>query len=86
MPDPRSPEWGRAAAEEVIKIVNATEGRAFVLSTSIAGMNDLFERVASQIDYPCFVPGQRVQGRAAEEVSHDPECRAVCDVEFLAGR
>jgi ATP-dependent DNA helicase DinG len=57
MPDPRSPEWGRAAAAEVIKIVNATQGRAFVLSTSFAGMNDLFERVASQIDYPCFVQG-----------------------------
>ena len=57
MPDPRSPQWGRAAAEEVIKIVNATEGRAFVLSTSFAGMNELFERVASQIDYPCFVQG-----------------------------
>src|SRR5205807_1346897 len=36
MPDPRSPQWGHAAAEEVIKIVNATEGRAFVLSTSNA--------------------------------------------------
>src|SRR5205807_7109189 len=39
MPDPRSPQWGAAAAEQVIKIVNATEGRAFVLSTSNAGMN-----------------------------------------------
>lgn len=57
MPDPRSPQWGRAAAEEVIKIVNATQGRAFVLSTSFAGMNELFERVASQIDYPCLVQG-----------------------------
>jgi len=57
MPDPRSPEWGRSAADEVIKIVHATQGRAFVLSTSFAGMNDLFERVASQIDYPCFVQG-----------------------------
>nr|AIA13738.1 DEAD/DEAH box helicase [uncultured bacterium] len=52
MPDPRSPQWGRAAADEVIKIVNATEGRAFVLSTSNAGMNELYDRVASQIDYP----------------------------------
>ena len=57
MPDPRSPQWGAAAAAEVIKIVNATEGRAFVLSTSFAGMNELYERVASQIDYPCFLQG-----------------------------
>src|SRR5437899_2434027 len=57
MPDPRSPQWSAAAAAEVIKIVNATEGRAFVLSTSNAGMNELYERVASQIDFPCFVQG-----------------------------
>src|SRR2546428_4214120 len=31
MPDPRSPQWASAAAVEVVKIVNATEGRAFVL-------------------------------------------------------
>jgi ATP-dependent DNA helicase DinG len=62
MPDPRSPQWASAAAEEVIKIVNATEGRAFVLSTSLMGMNELFERVASQIDYPCFVQGSASKG------------------------
>ena len=57
MPDPRSPQWASAAAEEVIKIVNATEGRAFVLSTSLSGMNELYDRVAPEIDYPCFVQG-----------------------------
>src|SRR2546430_1193883 len=57
LPDPRSPQWARAAADEVIKIVNATEGRAFVLSTSFAGMNDLYKRVAPQLDYPSFLQG-----------------------------
>ncbi|HKC66368.1 MAG TPA: ATP-dependent DNA helicase, partial [Pyrinomonadaceae bacterium] len=37
MPDPRSPQFADAAAYEVINILNATEGRAFVLSTSFAG-------------------------------------------------
>ncbi len=62
MPDPRSPQWGAAAAAEVLKIVNATEGRAFVLCTSFAGMNEMFERVASQIDYPCLVQGSAAKG------------------------
>src|SRR4026209_271103 len=38
MPDPRSREWSKAAAAEVLRILNATNGRAFVLSTSVAGM------------------------------------------------
>jgi ATP-dependent DNA helicase DinG len=62
MPDPRSPQWARAAAEEVVKIVNATEGRAFVLSTSLSGMNDLYDRVAPELDYPCFVQGSASKG------------------------
>jgi ATP-dependent DNA helicase DinG len=43
MPDPRDRNWAPAAADEVIRILNATEGRAFVLSTSLAGMQYLFE-------------------------------------------
>jgi ATP-dependent DNA helicase DinG len=62
MPDPRSPQWASAAAEEVIKIVNATEGRAFVLSTSLLGMNELYDRVSPQLDYPCFVQGSASKG------------------------
>ncbi len=57
MPDPRSPQWAGAAAAEVVKIVKATEGRAFVLSTSLSGMNDLYDRVAPELDFPCFVQG-----------------------------
>ena len=55
MPDPRDREWGSAAAAEVARILNATEGRAFVLSTSLAGMQSLFENVWAEIDYPCLV-------------------------------
>jgi len=62
MPDPRSPNWPRAAADEVIKIVKATQGRAFILSTSLSGMNELYERVASQVEYPCFVQGSASKG------------------------
>ncbi|HYY59148.1 MAG TPA: ATP-dependent DNA helicase [Pyrinomonadaceae bacterium] len=57
MPDPRSPQWAQSAAAEVIKILNATEGRAFVLSTSFAGMRALYDVVAREVEYPCFLQG-----------------------------
>jgi ATP-dependent DNA helicase DinG len=57
LPDPRSPQFLDAAAAEVVQILNATDGRAFVLSTSFAGMNALYERVAREIDFPCFLQG-----------------------------
>jgi ATP-dependent DNA helicase DinG len=57
MPDPRSPDFLQAAAGEIIKLLNITNGRAFVLSTSAASMNALFDRVAPRVDFPCLVQG-----------------------------
>ncbi|MFY9619648.1 MAG: helicase C-terminal domain-containing protein [Pyrinomonadaceae bacterium] len=85
MPDPRSPQWGRAAADEVIKIVNATEGRAFVLSTSNAGMNELFDRVASQIDYPCFVQGSASKGALLKKFRETPHAVLFATASFWQG-
>jgi len=85
MPDPRSPQWGRAAADEVIKIVNATEGRAFVLSTSNAGMNELYERVASQIDYPCFVQGSASKGALLRKFRETPNAVLFATASFWQG-
>ena len=85
MPDPRSPQWGAAAAAEVIKIVNATEGRAFVLSTSFAGMNELYERVASAIDYPCFVQGSAAKGALLNKFRSTPNAVLFATSSFWQG-
>src|SRR5713226_5624799 len=85
MPDPRSPQWGPAAATEVIKIVTATEGRAFVLSTSNAGMNELYERVASQIDYPCFVQGRASKGALLKKFRETPNAVLFATSSFWQG-
>jgi ATP-dependent DNA helicase DinG len=85
MPDPRAPQWGRAAADEVVKIVNATEGRAFVLSTSNAGMNELYERVSSQIDYPCFLQGSTSKGALLRKFRETPNAVLFATASFWQG-
>ena len=85
MPDPRAPQWGAAAAEEVIKIVNATQGRAFVLSTSFAGMNEMFERVASQIDYPCLVQGSATKSELLKKFRVTPNAVLFATSSFWQG-
>ena len=85
MPDPRSPQWASAAAQEVIKIVNATEGRAFVLSTSLSGMNELFDRVAPQIDYPCFVQGSGSKGALLKKFRSTPNAILFATASFWQG-
>jgi ATP-dependent DNA helicase DinG len=58
MPDPRTREFGDACVEEIVGIIEATRGRAFVLFTSVSSMRDAYERVRPRIDYPVFLQGQ----------------------------
>ena len=85
MPDPRSREWSKAAAEEVVKILNATEGRAFVLSTSVAGMQSLFENVWAEIDYPCLVQGSAAKGQLLKKFRETPNAVLFATSSFWQG-
>ena len=85
MPDPRSREWSDAAAEEVIKILNATDGRAFVLSTSLAGMQSLFENVWAEIDYPCLVQGSAAKGQLLKRFRETPNAVLFATSSFWQG-
>ncbi|HEV2178495.1 MAG TPA: helicase C-terminal domain-containing protein [Terriglobia bacterium] len=58
LPDPREPEFARLAAEEVIQILKATKGRAFVLFTSYQQMREMHERVRSRLRYPMLLQGK----------------------------
>ena len=72
MPDPRKPEFGEAAAEEVVRILEVTRGRAFVLSTSTSGMRALYERVSARVDFPCMVQGDASKSYLLERFRQTP--------------
>jgi ATP-dependent DNA helicase DinG len=57
LPDPREADFARLAAEEVVQLLKATRGRAFVLFTSYAQMRDVYERVRPQVRYPLLIQG-----------------------------
>lgn len=85
MPDPRSRDWQESAAGEVIRILNATEGRAFVLSTSVAGMHALYERVGPEIDYPSLVQGSASKGRLLKTFRETPNAVLFATSSFWQG-
>jgi len=85
MPDPRDHNWALAAADEVIRILNATEGRAFVLSTSLAGMQSLFENVWAEIDYPCLVQGSASKGQLLKKFRETPNAVLFATSSFWQG-
>ncbi|HKP45493.1 MAG TPA: helicase C-terminal domain-containing protein [Pyrinomonadaceae bacterium] len=85
MPDPRSHEWSGAAAEEVIKIVGATQGRAFVLSTSLAGMQSLYDLVMPELEFPCLLQGTASKGRLLERFRQTPHAVLFATSSFWQG-
>lgn len=58
MPDPRSREFLDASVDEIVQILEATHGRAFVLFTSVTSMRETYERVRGLIDFPVLIQGQ----------------------------
>ena len=85
MPDPRSPQWGEAAAAEVVRILKATGGRAFVLSTSNAGMRALYERVAPEVAFPCFVQGDASKTWLLDKFRSTPHAVLFATASFWQG-
>ncbi|HEY0099449.1 MAG TPA: ATP-dependent DNA helicase [Pyrinomonadaceae bacterium] len=85
MPDPRSPQWAEAAAAEVLRILEVTDGRAFVLSTSLSGMRALYERVAPQVDFPCFMQGTAAKSALLDKFRTTPNAVLFATSSFWQG-
>jgi ATP-dependent DNA helicase DinG len=57
LPDVRNPGFAAAAADEIVKLLELSHGRAFCLFTSYSQMNDLFERVRNRVAFPLLLQG-----------------------------
>jgi ATP-dependent DNA helicase DinG len=72
LPDPRTPEFGPLAADRIRRLLEITRGRAFVLFTSYAQMNDIYERLLGGIDYPVLRQGDAPKNALLEEFRLTP--------------
>jgi ATP-dependent DNA helicase DinG len=72
LPDPREPTFARLAAEEVVQLLKATHGRAFVLFTSHLQMREVFERVRPQLRYPMLIQGSMPRTEMLERFRKTP--------------
>jgi ATP-dependent DNA helicase DinG len=57
IPDVRDAGFINKAAQEVMRILEVTKGRAFCLFTSYTQMREIYERVRPRIPYPTFLQG-----------------------------
>ena len=85
MPDPRSPEFTQLAAGEIVKILQVTDGRAFVLATSNASMNALYELVSSRVNFPCFIQGSMSKAGLLDKFRQTPNAVLFATSSFWQG-
>ena len=57
MPDVRNSGFAAAAEEEIVKLLELSQGRAFCLFTSYSQMKELFERVRGRVSFPMLLQG-----------------------------
>ncbi|MBM3725022.1 MAG: ATP-dependent DNA helicase [Acidobacteria bacterium] len=85
LPDPRSDGFAAAAAQEVLRILEASQGRAFVLFTSFQQMRLVHERVSAFLEYPVLLQGQAPKNALLEQFRATPNCVLFGSASFWQG-
>jgi len=85
LPDPKNPAFTSEAAEEVLRILEHSRGRAFVLFTSYQSMRLVHQRVAYEIGYPTLLQGTAPRNALLEEFRATPNCVLFATSSFWQG-
>ena len=85
MPDPRSPEFTAAAGREIINILDATRGRAFVLFTSYAAMRAIQALAEVELPFPVLVQGSAPRSALLEQFRTTPNAVLLATSSFWQG-
>jgi len=85
LPDPRNGAFAAEASEEIIRLLDMSRGRAFVLFTSYQQMRQVYERVSSAIDHPTLLQGTAPRGALLDEFRATPHCVLFATASFWQG-
>jgi len=73
------------AAEEIVQLLELSQGRAFCLFTSYSQMNDLFERVRTRVDFPLMLQGTAPRSVLLERFKNTPNAVLFATASFWQG-
>jgi ATP-dependent DNA helicase DinG len=85
MPDVRDAGFGAKAADEIVSLLELSEGRAFCLFTSYAQMNDLYERVRNRLEFPLHLQGTAPRTTLLERFKTTPNSVLFATASFWQG-
>ncbi len=85
LPDPRTPQFGAKAADRIRALLEITRGRAFCLFTSYAQMNDVYQRLLGEIEFPMLLQGDAPKTALLEEFRLTPNAVLFATSSFWQG-
>ena len=85
LPDPRTPQFTAKAADRIRRLLEVSRGRAFVLFTSYAQMNDVYDRLLGELDYPMLKQGDAPKSALLEEFRLTPNAVLFATSSFWQG-
>ena len=85
LPDPRTPQFAANAAAQIRRLLEISRGRAFVLFTSYAQMNDIYQRLLGDVEFPMLRQGDAPKSALLEEFRLTPNAVLFATSSFWQG-
>ena len=85
LPDPRTPDYAAKAAQRIRKLLEITRGRAFVLFTSYAQMNEIYQRLLGELEFHMLKQGDAPKSALLEEFRLTPNAVLFATSSFWQG-
>ena len=85
LPDPRTPQFAAKAADRIRQLLEITRGRAFVLFTSYAQMNEVYQRLLGELEFPMLLQGDAPKNALLEEFRVTPHAVLFATSSFWQG-
>jgi ATP-dependent DNA helicase DinG len=85
LPDVRHPTFAASAAEEIARLIEISDGRAFCLFTSYAQMKDVHERVSRRVAFPLLLQGTAPRSTLLERFKSTPNAVLFATSSFWQG-
>ena len=85
LPDPRTPQFSARAADRIRRLLELTRGRAFCLFTSYAQMNEVYQRLLGELEFPMLLQGDAPKTALLEEFRLTPNAVLFATSSFWQG-
>jgi ATP-dependent DNA helicase DinG len=85
LPDPRDAAFTKMASEEIVRLLDLSRGRAFVLFTSYQQMRLVYDRVSLMVDWPTLMQGTGPRNALLDEFRATKNCVLFATSSFWQG-